>query len=187
MTLDFAEVLARAAGMNDRPASPDVITALLQAEKTTKKQRINFPESALIGSWRLRFATGTRRAKGRSGIVLGTGFYWPQWVPAGVAFEATDRGLGIRNRVQVGVVQIDLTGPARYLGKKNLLAFDFVQMQVKILDRVVYSGAFPGRKRTRDFERYPIADLPFFAFFSASDRYLAARGRGGGLALWVKE
>ncbi|MEY3298237.1 MAG: hypothetical protein RLZZ597_1497, partial [Cyanobacteriota bacterium] len=43
-----------------------------------------------------------------------------------------------------------------------------------------------GRVGADHFPSTPIAKLPFFAFFAATDQYLAARGRGGGLALWVK-
>jgi hypothetical protein len=93
----------------------------------------------------------------------------------------------IGNQVQVGLVKLSLTGPARYPGKKNLLGFDFTQLQVSILGQSVYQDAMPGRQRSdAQFERMPIGRLPFFAFFSITPDYIAARGRGGGLAMWVK-
>ena len=37
------------------------------------------------------------------------------------------------------------------------------------------------------FYEKPIAKLPFFVFFLVTENMIAARGKGGGLALWVKE
>ena len=80
-----------------------------------------------------------------------------------------------------------LTGPAKYLGKKNLLAFDFTHVQLRLFNRAIYSGGFRGGKSGAvNFSEQSVAKLPFFAFFIISKSFIAARGRGGGLALWVK-
>jgi len=42
-------------------------------------------------------------------------------------------------------------------------------------------------EKEMNFYDQPIAKLPFFAFFLVTEDFIAARGRGGGLALWVKE
>jgi hypothetical protein len=90
--------------------------------------------------------------------------------------------------VQLGSMLLKLTGPARYLGKKNLLAFDFTQMQISLFGRVIYNGKFGGSKdKIEDFYERAIAKLPFFAFFLVTEDLIAARGRGGGLALWIRE
>ena len=39
----------------------------------------------------------------------------------------------------------------------------------------------------KDPQHVPIAKLPFFAFFLITENLIAARGRGGGLALWIKD
>ncbi|MBE9256152.1 hypothetical protein IQ228_01760, partial [Dolichospermum sp. LEGE 00246] len=39
----------------------------------------------------------------------------------------------------------------------------------------------------KDFNEQPIAKLAFFAFFLVTEDMIAARGRGGGLALWIRE
>jgi len=59
-------------------------------------------------------------------------------------------------------------------------------MQLSVFDRAVYSGEFRGGKEKEIYDQ-PIAKLPFFAFFLVTEDFIAARGRGGGLALWVKE
>ncbi len=60
-------------------------------------------------------------------------------------------------------------------------------MQLSLFGRAIYSGGFRGGKSGAvNFSTQSIAKLPFFAFFLVSEGFIAARGRGGGLALWVK-
>ena len=174
----------------NRPQPKHVVDALLQAEKAAKQQRLSYPFDQLFGSWQLCFSTGTRKLKQRGGIALGKGFYLPQFIPAFIGFRAIDLStnlLEITNQVQVGGLKLKLMGPAKYLDKKNLLAFDFTQMQIGVLDRSLYTGSFrSGKAKTEAFIDQPIAKLPFFAFFLITDEFIAARGRGGGLAIWVR-
>ncbi|BAY27539.1 hypothetical protein NIES2100_73640 [Calothrix sp. NIES-2100] len=44
-----------------------------------------------------------------------------------------------------------------------------------------------GKVPSGDFYNQPIAKLPFFAFFVITKDFIAARGRGSGLALWIRE
>ncbi len=179
---------------SDRPSAKAVVNALVQAEKAAKQQRLTYPLESLLGEWRLCF-TAPRKAHLRSGVALGKGFYVPRIARAQISFSAgtptSDQSPGeveISNWVQFGSLLFKLTGPARYLGKKNLLAFDFTHMQLCLFGRAVYSREFRGGKASAmDFYHQSIAKLPFFAFFLVTEDFIAARGRGGGLALWVKE
>jgi hypothetical protein len=169
----------------DRPSAKVVVSALLQAERAAKQQRLVYPLESLLGVWQLYF-TAPRQAKLKSGIAQGNGFYIPQLAPAQISFHAKELDrLEISNQIQFGSLLFKLTGSARYLGKKNLLAFDFTQMQLRLFNRKVYQGTF--RSGTVDFEQQPISKLPFFAFFLVTEDYIAARGRGGGLAIWIKQ
>jgi len=196
---DFVTTLTHAAAAfrdrrSDRPRAKEVVNALLQAEKVAKQQRLTYPLESLLGHWRLCF-TAPRQAHLKGGIALGKGFYVPQIAPAQISFGTPVSTAGqspgqleISNQIQFGSLLFKLTGPAQYLGKKNLLAFDFTHMQLSLFGRVVYSGEFRGGKaKARYFYDQSIAKLPFFAFFLVTENFLAARGRGGGLALWVKE
>lgn len=109
-----------------------------------------------------------------------------------ISFNATiepDINTGeISNQVQFGSLVLQLTGPAKYLGKKNILAFDFNQMYLRLFGRTIYQQQIrSGKGQSEDFYNQPIAKLPFFAFFLVNADLIAARGRGGGLALWVRE
>jgi hypothetical protein len=198
-THDFATILDRAARSSDRPTKAETIAALLQAETTTKRERLAIPFESLLGEWRLCFATGAKKDKQHGGIRLGQGFYFPKFAPASITFthdpassiSSEDKSCTtgtITNKLLVGTVKFQFTGPCRYPGKKNLLAFDFTQIQFKVLGLTVYQGKIrSGKRSSQDFDRLPIAQLPFFAFFWAGQHGIAARGRGGGLALWVKD
>lgn len=175
-----------------RPTAETVVNALLQAEKAAKQERLNYPFESLLGKWQLCFATGTKKARKRGGIILGKGLYVPKFVAVQLSFSATldqDSTKGeIGNQVQLGPVLLHLTGPAQYLGKKNLLAFDFNYLLLSLFGRMVYNQPMrSGQAQSEDFYDKSIAKLPFFAFFLVTEDFIAARGRGGGLALWIRQ
>ena len=194
---DFITVLSQAAvayrrQKDTRPNTEILVNALLQAEKSAKQERLTYPFESLLGKWQLCFATGTKKAKEHGGIVLGKGLYVPKFIKIHVSFDATleqdsDRG-EICNQVELGQLLLKLTGPVQYTGKKNLLAFDFNQMLISLFGRLVYNRPIrSGKVQTEDFYNQPIAQLPFFAFFLVTENFIAARGRGGGLAFWIRE
>lgn len=172
-----------------RPDGRALTAALLTLEKTTKQTRHALPVEALLGTWQLCFTAG-KKAKYQAGQPIGSGFYIPQWAIARITFAAHDAHespLRITNQLQIGPLKIQFTGPARYPGQKNLLAFDFTHLEVACFGVAIYQGAVGRKKRAgQAFAEMKIAQLPFFAFFAATEDYVAARGRGGGLAVWVK-
>jgi hypothetical protein len=192
-TTDFLSTLtATALGYQNNhqlPGAEEVVNALLAAEKAAKQQRLNYPFDALLGNWRLCFATGTKKVRERGGIILGKGFYVPKLVKIQISFSAAGMEKGeVINQVQLGFIGLKLTGPAKYPGKKNLLAFDFTQMEISLFNRVIYNQKIrSGQNPTEDFYNQTIAKQAFFAFFLVTDSFIAARGRGGGLAIWVRE
>ncbi|MDZ8183996.1 MAG: hypothetical protein RMX96_03930 [Nostoc sp. ChiSLP02] len=196
-TTEFITVISQAADAyrgqkNIRPSAEILVNALLQAEKAAKQQRLNYPFESLLGKWRLCFATGTKKVRERGGIVLGKGLYVPKFVPIHISFSANleqDLGKGeVANQVELTPILLKLTGPVKYIGKKNLLASDFNQMFISLFGRLVYNKQIrSGKVQSEDFYSQPIAKLSFFAFFLVTEDFIAARGRGGGLALWIRE
>ncbi len=193
----FATILTQAAAnfrgeTGDRPAAKAVVTALLQAEKAAKQQRLAYPLESLLGRWQLCFTAPKTHQRGDT--VSGRGWYIPKIARAHISFNTTtptpegilDRG-EIGNQLQFGSLLLQLTGPLQYSGKKNLLAFDFTQMQFSLFGRTIYRGGLRGGTRAEDFYGQSVAKLPFFAFFLVTEEFIAARGRGGGIALWVKD
>ncbi|MEH2000562.1 MAG: hypothetical protein V7L00_17750 [Nostoc sp.] len=196
-TFDFVTLLSYAAvayrGQGGRcPSAEILVNALLKAEKSAKQQRLTYPFESLLGKWQLSFVTGTNKVRKRGGILLGKGFYVPKFITVYVSFnpilsEDSSRG-EIVNQVEFGPVLLKLTGPVQYSTKKNLLAFDFNHMVISLFGRVVYNRPIRfGKVKTEDFYNQPIAKLPFFGFFLVTKDFIAARGRGGGLAFWIRE
>jgi hypothetical protein len=185
---DFATIL-RAATSSPRPDAAALVTALQQAEIAARRSRSLIQFDDLVGEWRLCFATGAKKSK--QGVILGKGYYVPKLALALIAFTRDDRSSitgTATNQLKVGGLRLKFTGPCRYPGKKNLLIFDFTEMQISLFGRTIYQGKIRGGKHDAPkFTELSIAKLPFFAFFWASPDRIAARGRGGGLALWVRQ
>lgn len=195
-TSDFMNTLSRAAAAyqegNQVPPAEIVVNALLEAEKTAKVQKLNYPFESLNGKWRLCFATGTKKVRKRGGIILGKGWYMPKFIKILLCFNTTKEAAlntgEIANQIQLGAILLKLTGITKYLGKKNLLAFDFIQLQISSFTWMFINKQIRfGQVEDEDFYDQPIAKLPFFAFFLVTQDIIAARGRGGGLALWIRE
>lgn len=169
-----------------RASASEWATALLEAEAKAKRDRLELPVAKFLGNWRLYYVTTGKvnlKSKRRRGFQL------PQWLPAMISFAENPNPISplcITNQITIAGIHIQFTGPARHQTKKNLLAFDFTHCVVTVFGIQVYSGAVPSPTQGKVFNEVPIGKLPFFAFFQVSDRLIAARGRGGGLAVWVK-
>lgn len=186
----LAQAIAAFRGKGDRPTSAVLVDALLQAEKAAKKQHLTYSLDQLAGQWRL-FFTAPRNARQKAGVSQGKGFYVPQLAPAQISFipDGAEASTGtIGNQIQFGAVLFQLTGPFKYPGKKNLLGFDFTRATFSIFGKKLYDGKFSSGKANREnFAQMTVSQLPFFAFFLVTDDLIAARGRGGGLAIWVRQ
>ena len=173
------------------PSASEVVNALLKVEKNAKKEKITYPWESLIGNWRLCFVTGTKKTRKKAGIVLGSGRYLPRFVKISLNYFSskelsTNQGK-VENRVNLGGLQLSLTGPVKFLVPQNILAFDFTRMKVKLLGVTLYDGYIRGGKtKEASFYNDKISQQAFFTYFYITDSAIAARGRGGGLALWSK-
>ena len=173
------------------PASTVVVETLLEVEKTTKKTNLRHVYSQLLGAWRLGFITGTKRTRQKAGVVLGAGRFLPKWLKIYLSYAqpntSPDRGT-IQNRVVLGLLQMVLTGPTQFWAKTNILAFDFTRIQVSLSGLTLYQGYIRGgQDREAKFYEQSLKEQAFFSYFLVQDDCIAARGRGGGLALWVRD
>jgi len=144
---------------SDRPSAKEVVNALLQEEKVAKQQRLTYPLESLLGHWRLLYCSSPSSSKRWHGIagffmclrLLCTDFLHLQ--------HQVRQSLGqaeIGNQIQFG--SGCLNGPAQYLGKKNLLAFDLPYAALGVWS--LYSGEFRGGKeKEMNFYDQPIAKL----------------------------
>jgi hypothetical protein len=171
------------------PTSEAIVTALLEAEK----KRSQYPLQQLLGNWRLGFITGTKKSRQRA--VLGAGRFLPKWLKINLSYTARalnseqpqENAGTILNQIQLGGLQLVVEGPSRFWAKNNIVSFDFTRMTVLLWGRQIYQGYIRnGQQKEASFYQQSLKEQAFFSYFLIQDQLIAARGRGGGLALWTK-
>jgi len=179
----------------DKPSPELVVEALLIAEKTARKDKPHYHYSQLLGNWRLRFITGTKKTRAKAGVVLGAGRYIPRFVTIQLSYSQENQSVSqqylemgrVQNTVQLSGLRLSLSGPVKFLSKKNILVFDFTQMRLSLFGIKLYDGYIrQGEVTEKEFYTQTISQQAFFAYFLVKDEIIAARGKGGGLALWQK-
>jgi hypothetical protein len=173
------------------PPKPEaVVEALLMAEKTAKQTKVRHSYPQLLGTWRLGFITGTKRSRKRAGVILGAGRFLPKWVKIHLSYLPSEPGQEqgtVQNSVELGPLLLVLTGPTQFWQKTNILAFDFTRMRVSLSGLKVYEGYIRGgQDREAHFYEQSVKEQAFFTYFLVQNQSIAARGRGGGLALWTR-
>ncbi|MEL6911178.1 MAG: hypothetical protein AAFY63_22735 [Cyanobacteria bacterium J06643_13] len=177
---------------NKPPNSAQVVDALLKLEKKAKpKANDNCSLADLAQTWNLRFITGTRKTRKKAGVILGRGKYIPQLVKIQIAYEPqqqeSNKGT-VTNSVKLGLIQLSLTGPIEFIAQKRILAFDFTYLKFSVGKFILYQGHIKnGLQKEAEFWQQKIKDRAFFKYFLIKENVIAARGRGGGLALWVRD
>jgi len=84
-------------------------------------------------------------------------------------------GLELRNAVQLGGLELSFHGAGWLQGRRPLLLFGFERLELRLGGALLLSRPLPPAAPRRQ---------PFFALIGRGEDWLAARGRGGGLALW---
>ena len=153
-------------------ASPEVsATELLQLEQKARRSGSCVEAAALQGVWQLHLVwpKGQQRASAFSGWLL-------RGLSARLEIGSDHEGLLLSNAVNLGAVELRFRGRGRLEGKRPLLLFSFEQLQLSLGRWRVVERSLPAPAPQR---------MPFFALIHRdSSGWLAARGRGGGLALW---
>ncbi|ERT09741.1 hypothetical protein M595_0401 [Lyngbya aestuarii BL J] len=183
----------------DKPKTEAVVEALIEQEKTASKLKEPSNFSQFLGTWRLCFITGTQKTRRKIGTALGPGRYLPNWVKIYLSYsdssaspqvnleQAFEAG-NVENSVKLGGLKLTLSGPVKFQEKKNILAFDFTRMKVILFGVKLYDGYIRGGAESEEkFYSDRINKQAFFAYFYIQEKAIAARGRGGGLALWGRE
>ena len=163
------------------PNGPD----LLAAEKISRQEGSGLTPEALGAEWRLDQLWGKQRTA-------------PPMAGAAAVLRSLKATLSIRpgtgptslrllNSVQLGPLKLHFEGPGQLSGRRPLLVFWFEKLEVRLGAWLLIQRALPKPAE---------AKLHFFALIASrstrgsssgthgEERWLAARGRGGGLALW---
>ena len=181
---DSAAVLERAAQGAERPDVKDLVTALQTIEKSSKTP---YTFADLMGTWRLWFITGTKKTRQQAGVALGAGRYLPKLIKIQLTYHANSDDQGeVQNSVELGGLNLSLTGPVKFWPKAKCLAFDFTRVQLALGKWTLYQGRIKPEEADQTFFQQPLKEQAFFKYFWVTDQGIAARGRGGGLALWSR-
>jgi hypothetical protein len=153
-------------------ASPEVSAReLLQLEQQARRSGSGVQPDALQGCWQLQLVwpKGQQRASAFSGWLL-------RGLSARLEIGVDPEGLLLSNAVNLGAVELRFRGRGRLEGKRPLLLFSFEQLQLSLGGWRLVERTLPAPAPQR---------MPFFALIHRDPSgWLAARGRGGGLALW---
>ena len=148
-------------------------TELLQLEQQARRSGSGVEAEALLGVWQLQLVwpKGQQRPSAFSGWLL-------RGLSARLEISSDREGLLLSNAVNLGAVELRFRGRGRLEGKRPLLLFSFERLQLSLGGWRVLERNLPAPAPQR---------MPFFALIHRDPSgWLAARGRGGGLALWQR-
>ena len=147
---------------------------ILALEATAKKRGSGIVHENLNGVWRLQHTwtgTGTNPWPGTDFLLRSLG--------ARLELKGSGTDWKIVNQVMAAGVELRFEGEAQLKGKRPMLIFRFETVKLLLAGRILLERKLP---------EPPSRRMPFFALIAMADNggWLAARGRGGGLALWDK-
>ena len=194
-------------GSGQKPNTQEVVDALLAEERQSRKAKHRYQYDDLVGTWRLGFVSGTQTTESKSnGLPVkkpGKGRFIPSFTKIEITYKKQEetssiersnlvvrpnvRSNSVENKVVIGPLRICLLGPTLFKPALNVLAFDFTSLAVSVGSWVPYKGEIRGgQKKNNEFREQSLKEQAFFSFFLVKDGYIAARGKGGGLALWTR-
>ena len=152
---------------------------LRSLERESRKVGSNVHRDSLIGDWKLAEIWGKKNPEpsSLSGMIL-------RALKATLQIRGSDQQqLELINSVELLGMKLSFWGPGRLVQKRPLLCFHFQQLHIQVAGRNLLSIALP---------KPPAGGEPFFALIAREQTetgltWMAARGRGGGLALWCSE
>ncbi len=156
---------------------PD-ITKLKLLEKNSQKNGSGILYEELLGTWKFQYVWGKQsdEIKSIASSIL-------QVLSAKLELKRKNKedqiNFEIKNSINFGLINIIFTGSAELKGVRPLLTFYFEELKVNVIKFPVFKKELikPENKK-----------MPFFSLvgISIEDKWLCARGKGGGLAIWVK-
>ena len=149
---------------------------LLALERQCRRSGSGTTMASLIGTWRLRATwsrDGTPAPAASAALLRGLGACLI------LSGEETDGALRIANQVNLGSLRLRFDGEAELTGRRPLLMFSFKSVRLSLGTLTLFERGLPQPDARR---------MPFFALIGLDREQgrLSARGRGGGLALWMR-
>ena len=156
---------------------PD-IKELKLLEKNSQKKGSGIVYEELLGIWKFQYVWGKEsdEIKNISSSIL-------QVLSARLELKRENIedqvSFKIKNSIKFGLFNIIFSGSAELKGIRPLLTFYFKELKMSISNFPIF---YKELKKPEDKK------MPFFSLIGISPKgkWMCARGRGGGLAIWVK-
>ena len=147
-------------------------------ENISKKDGSGIVDDDLIGNWKFNsvWKRGSEEIDNISSSIL-------QVLSAKLELKKNSQNnnidFKIKNSISFGILSIIFYGQASLKGKRPLLQFFFENLSINI-------GNFTLINKT--LKKPEEKQMPFFSLIAVSkeNSWMCARGRGGGLAIWIK-
>ena len=153
---------------------------LKELEKKARAEGSGIEFESLLGNWKFNsvWKQGSDREDSVSSTLL-------QVLSASLELKKDTQNqeedkFTISNAIKFGLLTLRFTGDANLERKQPLLPFSFNCIHIKIASLTILKRSLPAPDKK---------NRPFFALIAvdSNGRWLAARGKGGGLALWVQK
>jgi len=156
---------------------PD-INEIKLLEKNSQKKGSGISYEELLGIWKFKYVWGKEsdEINNISSSIL-------QVLSAKLELTSKNKedqiNYEIKNSINLGLLEITFIGNAELKGLRPLLVFYFKSLKISISNFPIFN---------KELKKPEDKKLPFFLLLgiSTKDNWLCARGRGGGLAVWVK-
>jgi len=144
---------------------------LLALEAGARRRGSGIVREAMAGRWRLQriWPRGSSTPSRLASALL-------RWLGARLEIGCDADQLTLCNAVSLGLLSLEFVGMAELCGTRPLLRFSFDELRLCWGERRLWGRSLPPIEARH---------WPFFALIARdASGWLAARGRGGGLALW---
>ena len=147
-------------------------------EKNSQKNGSGIIYEELLGIWKFKYVWGKEldEIKNVPSSIL-------QVLSARLELKSKNKedqiNYEIKNSINFGLLNITFLGSAELKGLRPLLPFYFKELTISISNFQIFK---------KELKKPEDKKMPFFSLvgISTRDKWLCARGRGGGLAIWVK-
>jgi len=152
---------------------------LINLESISQKDGSGICSEDLIGIWKLNFVwkKGSKEIDNISSSIL-------QVLSAKLELKKNNShndnfDFNIRNSISFGILSIIFCGKASLKGTRPLMLFFFEKLIINIGSFTLFN---------KSLEKPEEKLMPFFSLIAISkeNNWMCARGKGGGLAIWIK-
>tara|TARA_B100000073_G_C23744389_1_gene574667 strand:- start:6539 stop:7036 length:498 start_codon:yes stop_codon:yes gene_type:complete len=164
--------------MDESLGTPD-LDSIIKLEKISKSVGSGINHNHLLGLWRFKYVwkKDNQNIDNISSSILQV--CSAKLELKDMKYENNIPSFKIKNSLSFGLISIEFSGKAFLKGNIPLLNFYFEHFFLKL-------GSF--KLITKSIEKPLTKNMPFFSLIAIDkkDNWLCARGRGGGLAIWVR-